>query len=34
MSISTVGEGYAADHLARLMEQEGISAIWYRWAAR
>lgn len=25
MSISTVGEGYAADHLARLMEQEGIS---------
>lgn len=25
MSISTVGEGYAADHLARLMEQEGIA---------
>lgn len=23
--ISTVGEGYAADHLARLMEQEGIA---------
>lgn len=25
MLISTVGEGYAADHLARLMEQEGIA---------
>ncbi|HHU8149033.1 TPA: FAD:protein FMN transferase, partial [Escherichia coli] len=25
VDLSTVGEGYAADHLARLMEQEGIS---------
>lgn len=25
IDLSTVGEGYAADHLARLMEQEGIS---------
>ena len=30
VDLSTVGEGYAADHLARLMEQEGIS----RYAAR
>ncbi|MCZ5435822.1 FAD:protein FMN transferase, partial [Escherichia coli] len=25
VDLSTVGEGYAADHLARLMEHEGIS---------
>ncbi len=25
VDLSTVGEGYAADHLARLMEQEGVS---------
>ena len=25
VDLSTVGEGYAADHLARLMEQEGIA---------
>ncbi|MDP1265217.1 FAD:protein FMN transferase, partial [Klebsiella pneumoniae] len=25
VDLSPVGEGYAADHLARLMEQEGIS---------
>ncbi len=34
VDLSTVGEGYAADHRALLMEQEGISAIWCRWAAR
>ncbi len=34
VDLSTVGEGYAADHLAALMEREGISAIWSRWAVR
>lgn len=34
VDLSTVGEGYAADHLARLMEQEGSPAIWCRLAAR
>ncbi len=37
VDLSTVGEGYAADHLARLMEQEGISrylvSVGGRWSA-
>ena len=34
VDLSTVGEGYAADHLARLMEQEGISGVGGRGAGQ